>query len=146
MWCYNTLFSRKIICRGVLIMAVGHMYSDVDIKFTKQTNGDITKDIGIDAVKNSVTNIINTRPGSRRMLPEFAGYFHNNLFEPVDEITASELGYSLVDAIRTWDDRVIVDNIHVTAKPDSNMYKCTLNFRVRESDEPEEIKFILTQK
>lgn len=123
-----------------------YMYTDVDIEFTKQTDGDILKDTGIDAVKNSLQNIVSTIPGSRRMLPEFAGYFYNLLFEPIDEITARELGYSLVEAIRLWDDRVIIDNVHVVAKPDSNKYECTLVFRVRESDEPEEIDFILAQR
>lgn len=127
-------------------MVTRYMYSDVDIEFTKQTNGDVTRDTGIEAVKNSLRNIVSTLPGSRRMLPTFAGYFHNLLFEPIDEITARELGYSLVEAIRLWDDRVIIDNVHVIAKPDKNMYKCILVFRVRESDEPEEIEFILVQK
>jgi phage baseplate assembly protein W len=127
-------------------MTTRYMYSDVDIIFDKQTDGDVLRDTGIDAVKNSLSNIISTMPGSRRMLPTFVGYFHNLLFEPIDEITARELGYSLVDAIRMWDDRVIIDNVHVIASPDNNMYKCTLIFRVRESNEPEEIKFILVQK
>ena len=35
-------------------MTTNYMYTDVDIEFVKQTNGDVTKDTGIDAVKNSI--------------------------------------------------------------------------------------------
>ena len=127
-------------------MTTRYMYSDIDIEFMKQTDGDVERDTEIDAVKNSLMNIINTMPGSRRMLPTFAGYFHNLLFEPIDEITARELGYSLVEAIRLWDDRIIIDNVHVVADPDGNKFECTLVFRVKETDEPERLDFILVQK
>lgn len=126
-------------------MTTKYMYSDIDMELEKQTDGDATRNTGIDAVKNSIQNIVNTMQGSRRMLPKFAGYFQNLLFQPIDEITARELGYSLVDSIRTWDDRVIIENVHVAAKPDRNMYECTLVFRIRESRESETIKFVLVQ-
>lgn len=120
-----------------------YMYSDIDIELSKYTDGDVTRDTEIEAIKNSIKNIVNTMPGSRRMLPNFAGNFHNLLFEPIDEITGRELGYSLVEAIRTWDDRVIIENIDVISVPDYNKYECTLNFRVKDSNEPREVKFIL---
>ena len=124
-------------------MTKRYMYSDFNIDFDKQTSGDLERVSGIDSVKNSITNIVNTMPGSRRMLPQFAGNFHNLLFEPIDEITARELGYSLVEAIRLWDDRVIIEKIDVVAVPDSSKYECTLSYRVRESNNIEEIEFII---
>ena len=52
-----------------------------------------------DAVKNSLENIFRTMRGSRRMIPLFAINIYNYLFEPLDEITALEIGNEIFTAI-----------------------------------------------
>lgn len=127
-------------------MAVGKaFYSDVDISLIPQTDGDYTRDIEYDAVINSLTNIFNTQPGSRRMLPEFAINIWNLLFEPMDEETAFKIGQDFLGAIEIWDDRVIVENIHVHANYDWNRYDVKLTFRVEARQETETVEFILKQ-
>jgi len=126
-------------------MAVGKaFYSDIDIKLEPQTDGDFTRDIEYDAVINSLTNIFNTQPGTRRMLPEFAVDIWGYLFEPMDEITAHRIGNDFLRAIETWDDRVIVQNIHVHANYDRNQYEVKLTFRIEAGRREVTVDFILS--
>jgi phage baseplate assembly protein W len=125
------------------MVAGGAFYSDVDIKLEAQTDGDITRDKEYDAVINSLTNIFNTVPGSRRMLPEFALDIWRLLFEPMDEETAFRIGNEFLRAINIWDDRVTVQNIHVHANYDVNQYEVKLTFNIESRREVETIDFIL---
>ena len=111
-------------------MAQTAVYSDVDIELSQATDGDILREINEDAVINSITNIINTLQGSRRMLPEFAASIQRLLFEPIDASTASLIRSRLITNINRWDNRVVVEEIYIDPKYDQNMYKCLLNFSI----------------
>ena len=124
-------------------MARTSIYSDVDISLPRQTDGDITRDIDTEAVKNSLKNIVNTMQGSRRMLPEFAVDIHRLLFEPIDPITARSIGERLLKTIKYWDDRVQVNNIDIEPRYDTNSYRVRLNFTVLSKTEEESIDFVL---
>jgi phage baseplate assembly protein W len=119
------------------------IYSDVDIELTKATDGDITKDTEVDAVINSLNNIVATMQGSRRMIPEFAQDLWNMLFEPLDEDTAYGIGERLLEAIQIWDDRVEVTGIDITPRYDENIYALSLSFRIKPILEEQTIDFIL---
>lgn len=106
------------------------MWYDIDINFTKKANGDLNNQTDIKAIENSIGNIFKTRVSSRRQLYPFASPTWWILFEQIDEPTARRLGRELLDAIYRWEDRIVVENIHVTAKPDDNMYVVTLRYRV----------------
>ena len=127
-------------------MAITAVYSDIDIELEMQTDGDVTRDTDEDAIINSLTNIINTMQGSRRMLPDFASNSQKLLFEPIDETTATLIRAHLIDAIVKWDDRVEIVAFHIEAFHDQNLYKCLLNFKIK--DFPEQgttrtLRFIL---
>jgi len=119
------------------------VYSDFDINMTRQTDGDITRNTGFDAVKNSVANIINTIQGSRRMLPEFAIDIHRLLFEPIDEITAQIIAEKMIEGINYWDDRIEIEGFDIEPKYDSGQYRCRMSAKIRTSKEVETIDFIL---
>lgn len=120
------------------------VWSDFERSMEKQQDGDVTRDTEIEAVKNSIANILTTNPGSRRMLPEFAVNINKLLFEPMDEITARMIGETLLDAINTWDDRVNVEGLDIIPNYDHNQYDCKLSFRIVTSREVQIINFILS--
>jgi len=124
-------------------MATNIVYSDFDINMTKQTDRDITRNTGFSAVKNSITNIINTIQGSRRMLPEFAVDIHRLLFEPIDEITAQVIAEKIIEGINYWDDRIEIVGFDIEPRYDSGEYRCRMNARIITSKEVETIDFIL---
>jgi len=119
-------------------------WKDIDITLDKKNSGDIKDDINIDAVKNSIENIIRTMPGSRRMLPLFALGVYNYLFDPIDETTSYEIGERVLEAIQDWDDRIIVEDLLIEPKADQNLYNIELTFRIRDFyEEKRTIKTIL---
>jgi len=124
-------------------MATNIVYSDFDINITRQTDGDLTKNTGFNAVKNSVTNIISTIQGSRRMLPEFAINIHRLLFEPIDEITAQVIAENVIEGINYWDDRIEVVGFDIEPRYDLGEYRCRMNAKIITSKEVETIDFIL---
>jgi phage baseplate assembly protein W len=97
----------------------------------------------VDAVKSSITNIVQTFRGSRRMIPEFAANLWEYLFEPIDEITAQSIGEEIIAAIERWDDRVVIQNIHVSPQYERNQYNITVTFRLKNSNQAEEVEIIL---
>lgn len=121
------------------------IYSDFDISLKTQNDGDITRDLEEEAVKNSLNNIFSTLKGERRMLPQFATVMSNLLFEPMDDTTAKRIGRLIREAIERWEDRVIVRKIHINANYDLMQYECTLSFRIIPSKDYYTTTFILKQ-
>lgn len=119
-------------------------WRDIDITLDKKQNGDIKDDVDVEAVKNSILNILSTMQGSRRMVPTFAVALYEYLFEPIDEITAEDIGQNVLEAIETWDDRVIVDEVMVYPNYDSQQYDIRITFHLQISYENKEtLKYIL---
>ena len=121
------------------------IYSDFDAELEIQQDGDILRDLENEAIRNSLINIINTRQGSRRMLPEFAVGLMDVLFEPMDDTTAREIGNRIFGAIELWDDRVVVEVLNINQNFDKGHYEITLDFRLKTSRVIQTVNFILKQ-
>jgi phage baseplate assembly protein W len=124
------------------------VYSDIDIGLKKAQDGDVVKDTEFDAVENSISNILSTLKGERRMLPEFASNIYSILFEPIDEITSRRIGSEIFHSLQIWDNRITIENINVNANHDKNQYEITIRYSIKDI-QPEEIKevdFILKQE
>lgn len=122
-----------------------YFWSDLDENYGRQENGDIQRDTDVSAIYNSLRNIILTIQGERRMLPTFATNIWGLLFEPIDEITARLIAENLLGAIRLWETRITVTAFDIEPNPDSNYYRCRINFVIGENENTETIDFILTR-
>jgi len=107
------------------------VWSDIDIEFNKQHDGDIQVDTEIDAVINSIQNIFRTFQGSRRMVPSFAMPIYNMLFEQLDDITLNNLENMFFQALERWEDRIYVNNLNLIADHDNHRIDVNLEFRLR---------------
>ena len=119
------------------------VYSDVDMELNHQTDGDIQKDTDIEAIINSLNNIISTLQGSRRMLPEFAQDVWSLLFEPMDDDTARMIGERILEAVRIWEDRVEVTSIDIDTDYDTNLYNLRMNFTIKPLSDIQTVEFVL---
>lgn len=120
-------------------------YSDYDGAFTKQADGDVKKDVDVNAILNSLTNIILTTQGERRMLPTFASNIKHLLFEQIDDITARMIAENIIEAIKIWETRINITGFDIEPLYDFNTYRCRLNFTIVGSDDIESVDFILTR-
>lgn len=86
----------------------------------------------IDSIFISLYNLFNTRPME---LPHRLGYgcdIENALFMPINEDTASYIFQRIVEAIETWEERVLINYGQSTITPDydNNAYNVRLIFSV----------------
>ena len=124
-------------------MATDSVYSDFDIEMERQSDGDVKRDIDVAAIMNSLTNIVTTLQGSRRMVPEFATDLWALLFEPMSTEVARALGSQLLEAIKTWDNRVDVTAVTITPDYDQNQYNVSMTFTIKPLRVTETINFVL---
>lgn len=120
-------------------------WSDVFEEYSKQENGDMQRDTDVNAILNSLRNILMTVQGERRMLPTFASNSWGLLFEPIDEVTAKLIADGLLEAINVWESRIEVTGFDIEPRPDENYYRCRIKFTVEGSDETQTIDFVLTR-
>jgi len=74
------------------------VYSDIDMKLRKATDGDITKDEEFDAIENSLQNILATLKGERRMnqsLLQISGKCYLNLLMTQQPAESVQIFYRL---------------------------------------------------
>ena len=108
-----------------------YTYSDFDGLMGRQQDGDVQKDVDLEAIKNSLQNILSTTRGSRRMLPEFGGTIEEILFEPMDEITARRIANDILRQIQVWDNRIEILGIDMTVNYDYQQYEVDMTYAIK---------------
>ena len=107
------------------------IYKDIALSFEKNA---ATKDViikkDIDAVKQSVRNLILTNHYERPFHPEIGSGINNLLFEPLDPITANSLSRVIGEVITNFEPRAQLISVDARPNLDSNSYEVTINFRV----------------
>lgn len=108
------------------------VYSDIDGRYLKdKQTSDLTKSVDIDAVRNSVKNILLTRKMERRMVPLFGASIEKLLFEPIDELTAKKLGGVIIDELAYWDPRVVVTGIDIIGDEELMRYDVNIEYYIQ---------------
>lgn len=106
-------------------------FADLDFKFKLNPN---TKDFvvkkGVEAVKQSVVNILLTSPGERPFNPYFGGNLYQYLFENYDDVTAAAIESTIINTLRNFEPRVRVIDVQVDNLDYRNALRITLEFRV----------------
>ena len=107
------------------------LYSDFDLSFIKHPN---TKDVtilkDIDAVKQSVKNLVLTGKGERPFQPRLGSDIRKLLFEPVDEFTALDIEEQVRVTIDNFEPRIKINKLDVISEPDNNRFKLYLEFQM----------------
>ena len=107
------------------------LYRDIALSF--ETNA-ATKDVivkkDVDAVKQSVKNLILTNHFERPFHPEIGSGITNLLFEPLDPITANSLSRVIGEVITNFEPRAQVVSIDARPNAEANSYEVTIDFRV----------------
>lgn len=121
-------------------------WKDIDINLDKKHDGDILDYTDEQAIMQSIKNILLTKLGERRRLPTFARNLYLLLFEPIDDITAREIGDLLYGALIKWEKRIVIEKLRIVPKPDQGIYDITLKFYIRNMTTPEifELQEIIT--
>lgn len=92
---------------------------------TKNKN-DIKADYNIDAIKNSIRNLFNTKKGQRMLTPEFGINLDQYLFEPISRELAYSIGEEIRKGIVSFEPRVTPIKINVAVLNTEDGYEVTL--------------------
>lgn len=103
------------------------LYNDIDLDFQIQSNSrDLKPSFDEQAVKNSVINILNTRPGENFLYPDFGLNISKYLFTQISEFNGQVLGDNIVASITKYEPRVKVLSVDVAVNIDEQQYTVTL--------------------
>jgi len=109
----------------------GNVYSDLDVSFNiHPTTKDIRPVLDIAAVKNSISNLVQTSFLERPFHPEIGAGIRALLFEPVDLITALSLKDRITSVIDEFEPRVKNVTIQIQDDSERNAYIITIGFTV----------------
>jgi phage baseplate assembly protein W len=84
-------------------------------------------------IKESILQILGTRPGERFMNPEFGSRLHDLVFEQNDEVLKGMIRHYVIEAINRWEKRVKITGIFFDASTrsiDSNLLQVRIEYRV----------------
>lgn len=87
---------------------------------------DIKASLDESAIQNSLINIFNTSPGEKLLEPEFGLDLKRYLFDPLSDDIAQNIGETILNGLKQWEPRVIVDHINVITDYDQHQYILSL--------------------
>lgn len=88
------------------------------------------------AVKQSIVNIVRTNRGERVFNPTFGSDLNAMLFENMDDVTESLLKEYITISINQFEPRVNLQEVNITADPDTNGIVATIVFTMLNKIEP----------
>jgi phage baseplate assembly protein W len=89
-------------------------YKDLPLDFTPHpVSGDVRPIVNEVAVKRAISNLINTKRGSKPFRPEYGTKIRDYLFDSQDIFTENEIKKHLKETIEKFEPRVSVRNIKV---------------------------------
>ena len=112
-------------------------FVDLNLDFTRNVvTNDIVKIEGVDAVKRSVKNLIQTNFYERLFHPELGSGVRGLLFENFTPITGIFLKRKIEEIIKNYEPRASLQNVTVDDEPDKNRLKVSIYFYVVATNEP----------
>lgn len=125
-------------------VVAGDIYKDVSFSFIHPATGDLLLATDIEAVKNSIKNIVLTPRGTRPFFPEFGTRVSNLLFELASPLTASQIKDEIVDGVQKFEKRISKFQVRVDDDHERNAYRITMIFQMSYGTQVEFI-FLLTR-
>jgi len=104
-------------------------------RFSERTGG-TEESSDLDRIRESIIQILETRPGERFMRPEFGSHVKDLVFEQNDAVLKGLLRFHITDAIKRWEKRVTVTNVSFDESPettDRNLLLVRISYRVIQS-------------
>ena len=108
----------------------GDVFKDVSFNFIHPVTGDVLLATDIDAVKNSIKNIVLTSVGTRPFFPEFGTRVSSLLFELADGSTSLQIKDEIERAVKRFEKRISRFQVIVSDDHERNAYRITTNFQM----------------
>lgn len=132
----NSLFKKpvnpnsaiKYVYQDFNVMSMETLYSN-NIG-AKKIKTDLNVSYDMQAVKNSIANLLSTKKSEKILNPEYGLRIEDYLFEPITETTATAIYNEILNAISIFEPRVQVVDLQVIPVPDQYQYIINIALRV----------------
>jgi phage baseplate assembly protein W len=119
-------------------------YKDLPLDFTPHpVSGDVRPIVNELAIKRAISNLINTKRGSKPFAPEYGTNIQDYLFENQDAFAKNEIVTEIRGAIERFEPRVIVNNVTVTFEPFG--FKVQIDLTIRNIQETIQIPLTISR-
>lgn len=99
---------------------------------------------GNKSLRESMLNILLTRPGERLMRPEFGAGIRNFIHYPNDETTRALIADAARRALQRWEPRVVVEEVEVRADAQQLSHvNLSIRYRIRYDGSRDRLDFSL---
>ena len=106
-------------------------YKDLDLDFGRNVvTNDVNKLTGVEAVKRSVRNLIQTNHFERPFHPELGGNVRALLFEPLNMFTAMNLEKKIAEVLLNFEPRAQINQVRAEPNVDQISFFVSINFKV----------------
>ncbi|ALY07049.1 putative baseplate wedge subunit [Vibrio phage vB_VmeM-32] len=116
----------------------GVLYSDIPRNMARDfTSNDLSVIKNVDAIQQSMINIITTRKGERAFEPTYGCEIDSSLFELMNHTSALVVERSIQEAINKHEPRVNITRVQVEPAYDINLFFVSIFYSI--VDEPSDI-------
>lgn len=120
------------------------VWIDLDINMiVNPITGDISKNVGTQAVIGSIRNLLLTNHYERPFHPDIGANITKLLFENLTSLTASALQREIRNTIQNYEPRVKISTLTVTVNPDTNGFDVEMDFFINNNASPVSIALFL---
>ena len=109
-------------------------YTDIDYKLNT-VNKDLRLATDIEAINNSIRNILNTPKGTVPGNPTFGSDLEGVLFEVIDDITFSLIQNIIIDELETWEERITIQEVNLNSIIDDGQISVNIIYTVNYNNE-----------
>lgn len=94
---------------------------------------------GINQIKSDLLVLLLTNPGERVMLPAYGTPLRKLIFDPNDATLADKARQMIIQSIKTWEPRIVIEAIEITGVDTSSLSE-------DDPQEPEDLSHIMSIK
>lgn len=135
---YNSPYSRASRT------SIPQDYADLPLSLAIHPNTkDITPLTDIDAIKQSVKNIILTNHGERLFRPKYGGNVTSYLFENPDKFVEISMKEEIKELLSKYESRIDQIVVQVMLSNDESQYNVTIGFRIMNAGSQHFMEFSL---
>lgn len=113
----------------------------VTFPLQKNTHGGIKVSQGAAKIRESILMIIGTQHGERVMRPTFGGNLRSLAFASNDAATANLARHYVVEALTTWEPRIILDRVTVDNDSARGCLVIDVQYRIKATHEPQSLVY-----
>ena len=111
-------------------------------RFYRRTGGTQESE-GLDRIRESIVQILETRLGERLKRPVFGSKVKDLVFEQNDEVLKGLLRYHVVEAIKRWEKRVVVTEVvfDMPERTEGVLVRMNISYRVMHGQTSENLVY-----